>query len=79
MVRVRLALLVAVAGPVGAASAQELEFNRDVRPILAENCFACHGPDPSHRKAELRLDTVAQAPEQAAEQVIEYLRGQGLV
>jgi hypothetical protein len=31
-------------------------FNRDVRPIFAENCFACHGPDKSARKAGLRLD-----------------------
>eukprot|EP01041_Mallomonas_annulata_P039514 gene39514-63216_t len=33
-----------------------IEFNRDVRPILSDNCFACHGPDASHRKGKLRLD-----------------------
>jgi hypothetical protein len=39
------------------SSAEEkLQFNRDVRPILAENCFACHGPDSAARKAGLRLD-----------------------
>src|ERR1043165_3010251 len=34
----------------------KIEYNRDVRPILAENCFACHGPDSASRKAGLRLD-----------------------
>jgi hypothetical protein len=33
-----------------------IEFNRDVRAILSDNCFSCHGPDASHRKGKLRLD-----------------------
>src|SRR5262245_65332455 len=42
---------------VQSASAQtKIEYNRDIRPILAENCFACHGPDSASRKAGLRLD-----------------------
>src|SRR5437868_6584756 len=34
-----------------------INFDRQIRPILAENCFACHGPDDKARKAKLRLDT----------------------
>ena len=38
-------------------NAVEIDFNRQIRPILSENCFQCHGPDQSHRKANYRLDT----------------------
>jgi hypothetical protein len=41
----------------GRAAEPPVSFNRDVRPILADNCFACHGPDQARRKANLRLDT----------------------
>lgn len=36
--------------------AEQIDFNRDVRPILSQNCYVCHGPDKAHRKAKLRLD-----------------------
>ena len=41
---------------IASASGQKLDFNQDVQPILASNCFSCHGPDPAARKAGLRLD-----------------------
>src|SRR5438270_6999255 len=44
-----------------AGRAEDLNFNRDVRPILSANCFPCHGFDAKARKAKLRLD----APEGA--------------
>ena len=44
-----------------ASSTEDLLFNRDVRPILAKHCFACHGPDEDARESDLRLDEANSA------------------
>jgi hypothetical protein len=49
-----------------AALPKPIQFNRDVRPILSENCFACHGHDKNQRKAKLRLDVREVALEREA-------------
>ncbi len=47
-------LVLLSASPGGSA---EIDFAREIRPILSKNCFACHGPDEAKRKGKLRLDT----------------------
>ena len=42
-------------------AAEQIDFNRDIHPILSENCFACHGPDKDQRDSGLRLDSSAGA------------------
>jgi hypothetical protein len=54
-------LLCLVLLPLSAFAADALKFSRDIRPILSENCFACHGPDDKKREAGLRLDDEAGA------------------
>jgi Protein of unknown function (DUF1553)/Protein of unknown function (DUF1549)/Planctomycete cytochrome C len=43
--------------------ARKIEFNRDIRPILSDNCYTCHGPAKSTRKADLRFDSEESAKE----------------
>ncbi|RPI76329.1 MAG: DUF1549 domain-containing protein, partial [Planctomycetaceae bacterium] len=60
----RAIVLGTLLGPIlqaSRAAEPSIEFNRDIRPILSENCYACHGPDSRKRKADLRLDIEADA------------------
>src|SRR5437660_9567055 len=54
-------LLGALLVPAGGRAAEVIDFQRDIRPILADNCFKCHGPDAEARKGKLRLDVREQA------------------
>lgn len=58
-------LAMLVAASTGQAQ-QPLEYNRDIRPILSDTCFACHGPDSASRKGDLRLDQRDAAVEHGA-------------
>ncbi len=49
-------VLAVTAGQGKAAEPVKVSFNQDVRPILSDRCYFCHGPDPAHREADLRLD-----------------------
>src|SRR5437899_12956989 len=58
-----LTLALLATSPRGPAAPPEgkVEFNRDIRPILADKCFACHGPDVKKLKANLRLELPVSA------------------
>ena len=57
--RLMTLLLATLVSPVGASA--EVDFSREILPVLSDNCFQCHGPDPKSRKGELRLDDEADA------------------
>jgi hypothetical protein len=64
MMRQLLCLVAGCAAAVGAVAAAESDratFNRDIRPIMSDTCFPCHGPDRNGRRADMRLDIREEA------------------
>lgn len=55
-------LILAAVLPARAVEPAPLEFNRDIRPILSENCYYCHGQDANHREGKLRLSEFLRHP-----------------
>ncbi|HRQ89021.1 MAG TPA: DUF1549 domain-containing protein, partial [Bacteroidia bacterium] len=56
-----LLAIVALGAATGPAQAEKLSFNRDIRPILSDKCFKCHGPDAKNAKSDYRIDTFEHA------------------
>jgi Planctomycete cytochrome C len=56
-----IAVALMQASPGSAQQASAVDFNRDIRPILSDKCFVCHGPDAPAKKIKLRLDSEAGA------------------
>ena len=56
-----LALSLVARGDGRSTEEPSIDFGREIRPLLSDNCFACHGPDEATRAADLRLDLEAEA------------------
>ncbi len=67
--------VLSLGGSVAAATEERVVFNRDVRPILSDTCFHCHGFDPKSRKAGLRLDLREQAIKKTDNGIIPIVPG----
>ena len=61
-----LVCLAMVIGPATAPGAERVSFNRQIRPLLADRCYTCHGPDSTTREADLRLDRESIAKSELA-------------
>ena len=58
---IRFGVLIAACSLADLTSAAEVRFNEQIRPILAEYCIECHGPDAGKREGDLRLDVADEA------------------
>src|ERR1041384_2239308 len=68
-----LLLAAVIFGSAGAHA--EIRFNRDIRPIMAETCFRCHGPDKNARMAGMRLDIREEALKPTASGAVPVVPG----